>query len=404
RAPKPSDVRSPVPSGVDPHVDGKGASRELPRRVRRDRARRVTVELRDGPEEGGALMSEGKLACVLRSLVAGGTLSPEDCRAAMGEMLSGAATHAQIGAFLAVLGARGAKVDEIAGLVQGMRAHAIAVRPSREGLIDLCGTGGDGSGIVNISTAASLVVAACGVPVAKHGNRSASSLCGSADVLEELGVPIDLGPEAAARSIDELGFAFLFARTYHPAMRHVAPVRAELGLRTVFNILGPATGPGFNMRGPLADPAGVRRQLLGVYADELRDVVARVLAEVGSESVWVVHGEGGLDELSISGPSRVTRLVEGEVIEDEIVPEDAGLARHPVEELRGGDARANARAPARLLAGEEEAVNDAVLLNAAAALVVHGTAGDLREGAERARDAIGSGRVEKLLEGLRSFR
>ncbi|HLU46902.1 MAG TPA: anthranilate phosphoribosyltransferase [Planctomycetota bacterium] len=338
-------------------------------------------------------MSEGKLACVLRSLVAGGTLSPEDCRAAMGEMLSGAATHAQIGAFLAVLGARGAKVDEIAGLVQGMRAHAIAVRPSREGLIDLCGTGGDGSGIVNISTAASLVVAACGVPVAKHGNRSASSLCGSADVLEELGVPIDLGPEAAARSIDELGFAFLFARTYHPAMRHVAPVRAELGIRTVFNILG-----------PLTNPAGVRRQLLGVYADELRDVIARVLAEVGSESVWVVHGEGGLDELSISGPSRVTRLVEGEVIEDEIVPEDAGLSRHPVEELRGGDARANARILSRMLAGEEEAVHDAVLLNAAAALVVHGTAGDLREGAERARDAIGSGRVEKLLEGLRSFR
>jgi anthranilate phosphoribosyltransferase len=330
----------------------------------------------------------------IRVLAAGRPLDPELCRRAIGAILEGEASAAQIGGFLIGLRVKGESIDEIAGLAQGLREHGLRVEPRRTDAVDLCGTGGDGSGTVNLSTAAALVAAAAGVPVAKHGNRSATSRCGSADVLEAMGIPIDLGPDDAARTIDEQGFAFLFARIYHPAMRHAAQPRSELGTRTVFNLLG-----------PLANPARVRRQLIGVYADELRRPLAEVARLLGSELVWVVHGDGGLDELGISGATRVSRLEGGSVAELEVVPEDAGLSRHPIELLRGGDAAENARILARVFARERgpalDAVRDAVLLNAAAAIVIHGSAADLREGARRAAEAIDSGGVSDLVARLR---
>jgi anthranilate phosphoribosyltransferase len=332
------------------------------------------------------------LAEAIGRIAAGGVLERGEARAVMDEILAGKATPAQLGAFLVGLRVRGETVDEVAGFVESLRAAAVPVRPKSQGLVDLCGTGGDGLGTINISTAASLVAAAAGAPVAKHGNRSASSLCGSADVLEALGVPIELEPTQIERSIDELGFGFLFAPRHHPAMRHVAGVRRELKLRTVFNLLG-----------PLANPAGVRRQLLGVFADELRVLMGSVLSALGVEMAWIVHGDGGIDEVSLSGPTRVTEVDAKGRRELEVAPEDAGLARRPLTELRGGDARANAAAIESVLRGEPGAPRDAVVLNAAAALVVAGKAADLPEGAARASEAIASGAARRLLDALRAF-
>jgi len=322
----------------------------------------------------------------------GESLTSDQARAAMGELLAGAATPAQIGAFLMGLRVKGETVDEITGLVGGMREAAVKVSPRRQDVVDLCGTGGDGSGTFNISTAASLITAAAGAPVAKHGNRSASSLCGSADVLEALGVPIEMDPNGVERAIDELGFAFLFARTYHPAMRHVAGPRSELKMRTVFNILGPMT-----------NPAGVRRQLLGVFDDALRPVMAGVLRQLGSESVWVVHGEGGLDEISIAGVTSVTVVDASGEREMEVAPEDAGLPRHDLAAIQGGDARANAAIIENVLGGSASPHRDAAVLNAGAALAVQGSAATLREGTEQAAAAIDSGRARELLDSLRKF-
>lgn len=325
-------------------------------------------------------------------LAAGKSLPAEQAREVMGEILSGGVTPAQIGAFLMGLRLKGETADEITGLVQAMRQASVKVETRRRDLVDLCGTGGDGSGTFNISTAAALVVAGAGSPVAKHGNRSASSLCGSADVLEALGVPIELPPEAAARAIDEIGFGFLFARQYHPAMRHVAGPRGDLRFRTVFNILGPMTSP-----------AGVKRQLLGVFDDAIRPLMARVLRRLGSERVWIVHGEGRLDEVSIAGRTRVTALEASGDREFEVVPEDAGLPRHELDTIRGGDARRNAEILEKLLRGQPGAHRDAALLNAAAALVVHGQAADLKEGVERAAEAVDSGRALRVVESLRKL-
>jgi len=329
----------------------------------------------------------------LARLAVGELLERDESRAVMDVLLAGDATPAQIGAFLMGLRQRGESVDEITGFVEGMRAASVTISPDRDGLLDLCGTGGDGSGTFNISTTAALVVAAAGVPVAKHGNRSASSQCGSADVLEALGIAIDLAPDRVTRSIEELGFGFLFAPQHHPAMRHVGPTRKELRLRTVFNILG-----------PMCNPAGVRHQLVGVFDDDLRATVCSVLGNLGSECVWAVHGEGGLDEVSIAGLTRVTSVDAGGVLDFEILPEDAGLERSPLESLKGGDAAANATIVERILAGDGGPHRDAVLLNAAAALEAHGTAESLAEGAARAAEAIDSGLATELLGKLRKFR
>lgn len=329
----------------------------------------------------------------LARLTSGASLPREEARAVMAVLLRGEATPAQMGALLMGLRIKGETEEEIAGFAEGLREASVKIRPRRETVVDLCGTGGDGSGTFNISTAAALVVAGAGVAVAKHGNRSASSRCGSADVLEALGVPIDLPPERAQLAIEEVGFAFLFAPQYHPAMKNVAAVRKELRVRTVFNLLG-----------PLASPAGVRRQLVGVFDDRVRHLMARVLQLLGTEAAWVVHGEGSLDELSIAGSSAVTTVSPAGLKELSVRPEDCGIASGSLEALQGGDAKENAAILERVLSGEKGPRREAVLFNAAGALAVSGSAGSLKEGVEKAREALDSGAARKILELLRRFR
>ncbi|MGB8276160.1 MAG: anthranilate phosphoribosyltransferase, partial [Alphaproteobacteria bacterium] len=300
----------------------------------------------------------------------------------------GAATDAQIGALLMGMRVRGETVDEITGAARIMRAkaHAIEAPP---GAIDTCGTGGDDAGTFNISTAAALVAAACGVPVAKHGNRAISSKSGSADVLEALGVAIEADQAAVKRALWENNFGFLLAPLHHGAMRHVMAARRELGVRTVFNLLG-----------PLSNPAGARRQLVGVFARQWVEPIARVLKNLGAEAAWVVHGSDGLDELTTTGPSFVAQLKGGRISTFEVTPEDAGLKRARPDALRGGDVAANAAALRGLLDGRKSAYRDVVLLNAAAALVVAGAADDLRGGAARAAEAIDTGSARAVLDRL----
>jgi len=278
-------------------------------------------------------------------------------------------------------------VDEIAGAVRAMRGTMQTIE-SNPYAIDLCGTGGDGAGTLNISTANAFVVAACGVPVAKHGNRNMSSKSGTADCLEALGVKIELSPADASRCLREVGLCFLFAQAYNPAMKYAAPVRRELGFRTIFNLLG-----------PLSNPARVRRQLVGVYAQEWCVPLAEVLGRLGAERAWVVHGDG-LDEIATSGPSHVAMLQDGKVTVRDIGPEDAGLSWSPISALAGGAADENAAALRRLFDGETGAYRDIVLINAAAALIVAGKANDLREGAVLAANAIDTGAAKAKLETL----
>jgi anthranilate phosphoribosyltransferase len=306
-------------------------------------------------------------------------LTREEASAAMASLLDGQATPAQAGAFLMGLRAKGETVDEVLGLIEGLRAASVKIRPCRDVVIDVCGTGGDGSGTFNISTATAFVVAGAGIAVAKHGNRAASSRAGSADVLEALAVPIDLPPERAKASIEEHGFAFLFAQLYHPAMKHLAQVRRDLGVRTVFNLIG-----------PLANPAGVDRQLIGVADSGARALLAGALGPLGCKRAWVVLGHGGLardglEELSLS-------------------PEDAGIRPSALDALRGGNAAENAALIERVLEGEAGPPRDAVVINAAAALVVAGVAIDLAEAAARARESIDSGAARRVLDGVRRFR
>jgi anthranilate phosphoribosyltransferase len=328
----------------------------------------------------------------LARLLEGHDLSREEAHGVMGSIMSGEATPAQIAGFLVALRAKGETAEEIAGCAEAMREHALPVRPLRDDLVDTAGTGGDGARTINISTAAALVAAAAGAGVAKHGNRAVSSACGSADVLEALGFNLDLSTKRVARSIDELGFGFLFAPTHHPAMRHAAPVRSELAARTVFNVLG-----------PLTNPAGARAQVVGVYAPELVRTIAEVLAQLGATRAFVVHGAGGIDELSPAGPNFVCEVVNGDVRARNIDPLEFGLPRCDPNELRGGSPEENAAAIRAVFAGEEGGRRSAILLNAAGAIAAGGHADDLREGLELAREAVDSGAAEARLDELIAF-
>ena len=328
----------------------------------------------------------------LARLLDGHDLSREQARAVMNEVMQGDATPAQIGGFLVALRLKGETADEIAGCAEAMRSHVLGVRPRRDDLVDTAGTGGDGARTINISTAAALVAAAAGAGVAKHGNRAVSSASGSADVLEALGFELELPPARIERSIDELGFGFLFAPTHHPAMRHAAPVRRELATRTVFNVLG-----------PLTNPADARAQVVGVYAPSLVRTIAEVLAQLGARRAFVVHGAGGIDELSPAGPNLVCEVVDGGVHDREIDPLDLGVPRCAPEELRGGSAAENAAAVRAVFDGEDGGRRSAILLNAAGAIAAAGHAADLREGLEIARTTVDSGAAAARLDELIAF-
>jgi len=328
----------------------------------------------------------------LARLLDGHDLSRMEARGVMGSIMSGEATPAQIAGFLIALRAKGETADEIAGCAEAMREHALPVRPQRDDLVDTAGTGGDGARTINISTAAALVAAAAGAGVAKHGNRAVSSACGSADVLEALGFNLELSTERVARSIDELGFGFLFAPTHHPAMRHAAPVRSELAARTVFNVLG-----------PLTNPAGARAQVVGVYAPELVRTIAEVLAQLGATRAFVVHGAGGIDELSPAGSNFVCEVANGGVRARNIDPLEFGLPRCDPGDLRGGSPAENAAAIRAVFAGENGGRRSAVLLNAAGAIAAGGHADDLAGGLELAREAVDSREAAARLEQLVSF-
>ena len=328
----------------------------------------------------------------LARLLDGEDLTREESRAVMGSIMAGEATPAQIGGYLVALRLKGETADEIAGAAEAMRAHVIPVTPARHDLVDTAGTGGDGGRTFNISTAAALVAAAAGAGVAKHGNRSVSSQCGSADVLEALGFNLELPGDAIARSIDELGFGFMFAPLHHPAMRHAAPVRRELATRTVFNVLG-----------PLTNPAGARAQVVGVYSPLLVDVIADVLAKLGARRAFVVHGAAGIDELSPAGPNLVGEVVDGDVRRREIDPLDLGIARCDPAELRGGSAEQNAAALRRVFEGANGGHRSAILLNAAGAIAAGGHADDLQDGIEIAREALDSGAAAERLDALIAF-
>ena len=328
----------------------------------------------------------------LARLLDGHDLSRDEARAVMNQIMEGGATPAQIGGFLVALRLKGETVDEIAGCAEAMRTHVLSVRPKRDDLVDTAGTGGDAARTINISTAAALVAAAAGAGVAKHGNRAVSSASGSADVLEALGFRLELPPAEIERSIDELGFGFLFAPTHHPAMRHAAPVRQELAARTVFNVLS-----------PLTNPAGARAQVIGVYAKPLVRTIAEVLAQLGARRAFVVHGAHGIDELSPAGPNDVCEVVDGVVRARVIDPADLGLRRCDPDELRGGSPAENAQAVREVFAGADGGRRDAILLNAAGAIAAAGHAEDLHEGLELAREAVDSGTAAARLDELARF-
>jgi anthranilate phosphoribosyltransferase len=329
----------------------------------------------------------------LAEVLEGHELTREDAREAMGAIMTGEATPAQIGGFLVALRLKGETPDEIAGFAEAIRGHVLAVRPQRDDLVDTAGTGGDGQATINISTGAALVAAAAGAAVAKHGNRAVSSASGSADVLEALGFSLEAPPERIARSIDELGFGFLFAPTHHPGFRHAAPVRRELATRTVFNVLG-----------PLTNPAGARAQIVGVYEPSLVRTIAEVLARLGARRAFVVHGAFGVDELSPAGPNLVCEVVDGNVHEREVDPLDLGVGRCAPEELRGGSPAENAASMRAVFNGEDQGGRrDAILLNAAGAIAAGGHADGLRDGLELARETLDSGAAAERLDALIAF-
>ncbi len=352
------------------------------------------------------------LKALIHKLVDRQDLTEGEMIDAMEAIMGGEATHAQMAAFLTALRLKGETVEEITGAARVMREHATPIpvrrRPGppgppgpvvsidrdeinvdQETIVDTCGTGGDATHTFNISTTTAFVLAGAGVRVAKHGNRAVSSRCGSADVLEALGVNLDVTPELVQECIESIGIGFLYAPLLHSAMKHVAPVRREIGIRTVFNILG-----------PLTNPAGAQRQVLGVYRKELTGMLAAVLGRLGSRRALVVHGGDGLDEITITGPTHVAELREGAVTEYEIRPEDFGLARAPAEAIRGGDAEENAAIVRAVLGGEKGPRRDVVLLNAAAALAVADAAPDLAAGVRLAAQTVDSGRAREKLERL----
>jgi anthranilate phosphoribosyltransferase len=328
----------------------------------------------------------------LARLLEGHDLPRRQAREVMLEIMAGEATPGQIGGFLVALRVKGETADEIAGCAEAMRAHAVVVRPQREDLVDTAGTGGDGAGTFNISTAAALVAAAAGAGVAKHGNRAVSSASGSADVLEALGFELEQPPARIERSIDELGFGFLFAPSHHPAMRHAGPVRRELATRTVFNVLG-----------PLTNPAGARAQVVGVYAPELVPTIAAVLARLGATRAFVVHGAGGIDELSPAGPNLVCEVTGGRVRRREIDPREFGIPRCRPGDLTGGSPEDNAATIREIFAGAVGPKRESVLLNAAGAIAAGGHARDLGQGYALAAEAVDSGAAAERLEALIAF-
>ena len=333
----------------------------------------------------------GDLKELLGLAATGQVLTEQQAERAFDIIMSGDATPAQMGAFLMALRVRGESVAEITGAVRAMRSKMLTIE-APDDAIDVCGTGGDASGTFNISTASQFVIAACGVPVAKHGNRALSSKSGAADVLAALGVNIEADMRLVEKALKEVGTCFLMAPRHHSAMRHVGPTRVELGTRTIFNLMG-----------PLSNPARVKRQLVGVFSSDWIEPMAQVLKGLGHEAAWVVHGADGLDELSTTGPSRVAQLKDGAVTTFEVSPEDAGLPKAALSDLAGGDAAQNAKALRAVLAGETGPYRDIVLYGSAAALLVAGKVDDLKLGVAMARDAIDSGRAAKVLEGLVSI-
>ena len=328
------------------------------------------------------------LKSIIAKVATGDTLSREEAASAFDRMMSGEATPSQLGGLLMALRVRGETVDEITGAVSAVRAKMLRVKAPANA-VDVVGTGGDGSGSVNVSTCASFIVAGTGVPVAKHGNRALSSHSGAADVLSSLGVKIDITPERVGRCIAEAGIGFMFAPSHHPAWKNVGPTRVELATRTIFNLLG-----------PLANPAGVKRQMVGVFSKQWVLPLAQVLKNLGSEAVWVVHGSDGLDEITLTGPTFVAALEGGAIRSFEVSPEDVGLKRVAGEALKGGNAAANAVALQSVLDGKPSPYRDVALFNAAAALVVAGRAKDLKEGLTLGIQSIDSGAAAERLKRL----
>lgn len=333
-------------------------------------------------------MPEQELKAVIHKVSTGVTLERNEMRTALDAMMSGTATPAQMGAFLMAMRVRGETIEEITGAAEFMRARMDAVE-APAGTIDIVGTGGDSHGTYNVSTCSALVAAGAGAKIAKHGNRSVSSKSGASDVLTALGVKLDVSHETIVKCIEEAGVGFLWAPMHHAAMKHWAPIRAELGIRTIFNVLG-----------PICNPANVKRQIVGVYAAELVKPIANVLNNLGSDHVWVVHGHDGMDEMTTTGSTTIAELKDGKVNMFEITPADAGLLPAKMSDLIGGDAEVNAEAIRRVLNGNREPFRDIVMLNAGAALVVAGIAGTLRDGVEAAGASIDSGAAKQVLAKL----
>ena len=329
------------------------------------------------------------LSGLLKTVLAQGDLTADEAADAMSEIMAGRATPAAMAGLLIGLAMKGERPAELVGFARTMRQEAVRFETGGRTVFDTCGTGGDQAGTFNISSAAAIVVAACGVPVAKHGNRSVSSRCGSADVLEALGVAVSASPEVASRCLADTGIAFLFAPTFHPSMKHAAPTRRDLGVRTAFNLLG-----------PLTNPARPTRQLVGVPRPELTELLARALLMLGSERAWVVHGADGLDELSLSGHTKVSECRDGAVQTFYVHPSDFGLPKAPVETLVGGDAERNAALVREVLDGVEGPLRNVVLLNAGAALFIAGHSASVREGIAAAARSIDSGAARSTLERL----
>jgi anthranilate phosphoribosyltransferase len=328
------------------------------------------------------------LKSIIAKVATGATLSRDEAASAFDSMMSGEATPSQMGGLLMALRVRGETVEEITGAVSAMRAKMLRVSAPAEA-VDIVGTGGDGSGSVNVSTCASFIVAGTGVPVAKHGNRALSSRSGAADVLASLGVRIDLKPEQVGRCVKEAGIGFMFAPAHHPAMKNVGPTRVELATRTIFNLLG-----------PLSNPAGVNRQMVGVFSRQWVQPLAQVLKNLGAESVWVVHGSDGLDEITLTGPTFVAALENGSIRTFEVTPEEGGLGRANGDSLKGGDSDTNAVALRSVLDGKPGAYRDVALLNAAAALIVAGKAKTLKDGVALAAKSLDSGAAAARLKHL----
>ena len=328
------------------------------------------------------------LKALIQKVAGGATLTEAEMRTALELMTEGIATQAQMGAFLMALRVRGETVEELTGAAQMLRSRMLRVA-APDGAIDIVGTGGDAHGTYNVSTGAALVTAGAGVKVAKHGNRSVSSISGASDVLAALGVKLDVGPEVVGRAVAEAGVGFMWAPLHHPAMKHWAPVRAELGIRTIFNLLG-----------PISNPAGVKRQIVGVFSWQWVEPIAQVLQNLGAEHVWVVHGHDGLDELTTTGSTDVAELKDGQIRVFEVTPADAGLPPAKLTDLKGGDAQFNASAIRDELAGKRGPFRDIVVLNAAAGLIVAGKAASLTDGAALAVHAIESGAAARALAQL----